>query len=118
LTEFLGANVLSLFAETAAIFIKLLRNARDSDISVRVEVTSALSRALKGAGKAANDATLKDIVKYAKYAINDKSQPVRSAGAEVRKEQVLPYLLMCFYKVAGNDVSIYCTSEAVKTGRI
>ncbi|KAL2916610.1 hypothetical protein HK105_203722 [Polyrhizophydium stewartii] len=83
LTESHGAKVMSLFAETANLLIKALRSARDTDVALKYETFKALSRVLAGAGKGASDATVKDLMRFAKAGISDKLPIVRRVSAEL-----------------------------------
>lgn len=46
----------------------------------------AMTRALRGAGKASSDATTKELIKIAKSQINDKVLIIRAASLEVYKK--------------------------------
>ncbi|KAI8923137.1 armadillo-type protein [Entophlyctis helioformis] len=103
LTEAHGSKVMSLFGETASIYIKILKNARDTDVPIRFETLQAASRALTGAGKAANDSTIKDLARFAKNGISDKLPIIRQAAAELyealyKHTSQLPPLNMAEYE--------------------
>ena len=83
LTETHGAKVMSLFPETASLYIKVLKNARDTEVPLRYETLKASARAVRGAGKAANDATIKDFYRYAKNGISDKLPIIKCVSAEL-----------------------------------
>ncbi len=83
LSEHHGSKLLSLFPESINLFLKCLKSARDTDISLRYECLLSLTRALKGAGKAATDSMIKEIQKYAKYGIYDKYIIIKSVSAQV-----------------------------------
>ncbi|KAI9141436.1 armadillo-type protein [Paraphysoderma sedebokerense] len=80
LTEEFGGRVLSLFAETVAIFSKILKTS--SELSVKIETINSLARAFKGAGKGVSEQTVKELMKMLKIGINDKILSVRVAYAE------------------------------------
>ncbi|ORY46044.1 hypothetical protein BCR33DRAFT_716053 [Rhizoclosmatium globosum] len=52
ITEHVGAKVQYMFQETANLYLKVLKGARDSEIGLRHEVLVAFSRCLKRVGKA------------------------------------------------------------------
>ncbi|KAJ3413597.1 hypothetical protein HDV05_007822 [Chytridiales sp. JEL 0842] len=81
--EQFGNQVLSLFGETANIFLKALRYAKEPEIALRRESLVALARTLRGAGKAASDSVIKDITKLARNSLTDKSQIIRASGSEL-----------------------------------
>ncbi|KAH6581995.1 hypothetical protein BASA61_008742 [Batrachochytrium salamandrivorans] len=83
ITESHGAKVMSLFAETATILIKILKSTREIEVPTRYETIKAASRALRGAGRGATDAFIKDFVRFAKAGISDKLPIIRMASAEL-----------------------------------
>ncbi|TPX44962.1 hypothetical protein SeMB42_g03131 [Synchytrium endobioticum] len=78
-----GCRVLSLFAETLTSLTKLLRNAKEQDLTLRYECLVALARSIRACGRSANDALLKDINRIAKAGLTDKFMLIRGAAAEV-----------------------------------
>jgi hypothetical protein len=80
----------------------------DMQVPLRYEVLTALAKAIKGCGKGATDATLKEVSKTAKTALTDKYSIIRSAGAEVLTvfvyliviNEVFPQLLEMCYRFA------------------
>ena len=50
---------------------------------LRYEILKSFSKAVKGCGKGATDATLKEVSKIARNALADKYSIIKSAGAEV-----------------------------------
>ncbi|KAJ3394255.1 hypothetical protein HDU80_010574 [Chytriomyces hyalinus] len=89
LTEFFGSKVSYMFAETATLLIKQLKGARDSEIALRHEVLIAFSGCLKGVGKSVNEVVWKDLLKYGKLGLTDKSALIRVDAAQ---------LLECLYR--------------------
>ncbi|KAL1916261.1 uncharacterized protein VTP21DRAFT_5878 [Calcarisporiella thermophila] len=81
LTEDHGSKFLSLFGESAATFLRILRTA-SVPLIFRVETFNSLAMVLRGAGKAANDAILKDVIKVIKANLTDKALIIRVASAE------------------------------------
>ncbi|CAM0141375.1 hypothetical protein VKS41_003918 [Umbelopsis sp. WA50703] len=77
----LGANVLSLFTESANIFLKVIKNSNNL-LLMRLESLNAFTLLLKGAGKAAAEPTLKDLHKFLKAGLVDKAQVIRVASAQ------------------------------------
>lgn len=77
----LGANVLSLFTESANIMLKIIKNSNNS-LLMRLESLNALTLLLRGAGKAAGDPTLKELHKFLKIGLVDKAQVIRVASAQ------------------------------------
>ena len=66
LTEKHGGNVLSLFPETLLLLLKLLKSTKETNSILIHTVLAALARCIKGAGKAASDANVKELYKIAK----------------------------------------------------
>ncbi|KAJ3270628.1 hypothetical protein HDV01_007562 [Terramyces sp. JEL0728] len=78
-----GGKVMSLFAETCSIFQKVLRYAKDADVNLRYETIVALANSVKGAGRGANDVTIKELVKLANKGIADKLPIIRKASCKL-----------------------------------
>lgn len=76
-----GDLVLSLFAESANIIVKIFKNA--TDLSLKNECLIALVKTIKGAGRGASDQTVKDLLKIAKTGLTDKILLIRSSCLEV-----------------------------------
>ncbi|KAG1462345.1 hypothetical protein G6F46_004337 [Rhizopus delemar] len=76
-----GAKVLSLFAETAALFLKVIKNSSNT-LLLRLETVTAFTLLLKGAGKAATEQVLKDLMKQLKNGLVDKALVMRIASAQ------------------------------------
>ncbi|KAL7334523.1 hypothetical protein PS15p_200133 [Mucor circinelloides] len=76
-----GGKILSLFAETALIFLKVLKSS-SSPLLLRLETITAFTLLLKGAGKAATDQILKDLMKQLRNGLVDKALVVRIASAQ------------------------------------
>ncbi|KAJ3149761.1 hypothetical protein HDU89_003518 [Geranomyces variabilis] len=83
LTEAHGGKLLSLFPESLTQLMKHYKNAKESELALRYESLIALERCLKGAGKGANEAMTKDLVKLAKLGITDKRPLIRGASIEL-----------------------------------
>ncbi|KAJ3175180.1 hypothetical protein HDU87_006415 [Geranomyces variabilis] len=83
LTEAHGGKLLSLFPESLTQLMKHYKNAKESELALRYESLIALERCLKGAGKGANEAMTKDLVKLAKLGITDKLPLIRAASIEL-----------------------------------
>ncbi|KAJ3066318.1 hypothetical protein HDU99_003883, partial [Rhizoclosmatium hyalinum] len=83
ITEHVGAKVQYMFQETANLYLKVLKGARDSEIGLRHEVLVAFSRCLKGVGKAVNDALAKELLKYGKLGLVDKAALIRADAANL-----------------------------------
>ncbi|KAI9202203.1 armadillo-type protein [Polychytrium aggregatum] len=83
LSEAFGDKILSLYPEMTASFIKILKSCKDSDIPMKAEITIALKRALTCAGRGANEATVKDLVRLARLGIGDKASIIRSSSIEL-----------------------------------
>ncbi|KAJ3091723.1 hypothetical protein HK102_013667 [Quaeritorhiza haematococci] len=82
-TEFHGNKVMSLFPETVSICVKTLKNAKETELGLRHVVLTSLARALKGAGKAAGEPMVKEMMKIAKTGLVDKVPLIRAAAAEL-----------------------------------
>ncbi|KAJ3252081.1 hypothetical protein HK103_001848 [Boothiomyces macroporosus] len=78
-----GSKVMSLFAETCSIFQKVLKYAKDADVNLRYETLIALGNAVRGAGRGANDATVKELVRLANKGISDKLPIIRKASCKL-----------------------------------
>ncbi|KAG1384801.1 hypothetical protein G6F60_002658 [Rhizopus arrhizus] len=76
-----GAKVLSLFAETAALFLKVIKNSSNT-LLLRLETVTAFTLLLKGAGKAATEQVLKDLMKQLRNGLVDKALVMRIASAQ------------------------------------
>ncbi|KAJ3163191.1 hypothetical protein HDU86_002360 [Geranomyces michiganensis] len=83
LTEAHGGKLLSLFPESLTQLMKHYKNAKESELPLRYECLIALERCLKGAGRGANEAMTKDLVKLAKLGITDKLPLIRAASLEL-----------------------------------
>jgi hypothetical protein len=83
---------MSLFAESVSIVQKILRNAKDAEISLRHECIKALTSCLKGAGKGASDALSKELFRIAKNGTYDKLPLIKRISFEVhtlRNQQLI-----------------------------
>lgn len=76
-----GGQVLSLFAETAMIFLKIIKSS-SSPLLMKLETITAFTLLLKGAGKAATDQILKDLMKQLRNGLVDKALVMRVASAQ------------------------------------
>ena len=83
LSEHHGSKLLSLFPESVNLFTKQLKAARDADIPIRYETLVSLARTLRGAGRAATEPMIKELLKYARNGLNDKYIIIKSASAQV-----------------------------------
>ncbi|KAJ3215932.1 hypothetical protein HDU67_010163 [Dinochytrium kinnereticum] len=83
LSENVGEKVLSLYPESAAMFIKGLKATRDPDLGLRNEAIRAFSRSLIVGGKTLSEATIKEIVKLAKAGLIDKNLAIRSGCSKL-----------------------------------
>lgn len=95
-----GSKVLSLFAETANVLIKVIKNTNVSPgiyqgdcpllimnlhqhpMLLRLEAINAFTLLLKGAGKGATEAILKDLTKQLKNGLADRALAMRIASAQ------------------------------------
>ncbi|KAJ3311971.1 hypothetical protein HDV04_003467 [Boothiomyces sp. JEL0838] len=87
-----GSKVMSLFAETCSIFQKVLKYAKDADVNLRYETLIALGNAVRGAGRGANDATVKELVRLANKGISDKLPIIRKASCKETPQPDRPIL--------------------------
>ena len=78
-----GSKLLSLFPETINLLVKILKGAKDVELSTRVECLKALTDAIKGAGKGVTELMLKDLLKFARYGLADKYPCIKIASARV-----------------------------------
>ncbi|KAF7731917.1 hypothetical protein EC973_007748 [Apophysomyces ossiformis] len=76
-----GNKVLSLFGETANILLKIIKTS-SLPLILRLEAVNAFTLLLRGAGKAATEVTLKDLMKQLKHALVDKALVMRVASAQ------------------------------------
>ncbi|OBZ89306.1 HEAT repeat-containing protein 5B, partial [Choanephora cucurbitarum] len=76
-----GGKILSLFAETATLFLKAIKNS-SNPLLLRLEAITAFTLLLKGAGKAATDQILRDLMKQLKSGLVDKALVMRIACAQ------------------------------------
>ncbi|KAI8980927.1 armadillo-type protein [Pilobolus umbonatus] len=76
-----GGKILSLFADTATSFIKIIKSS-SQPLLLRLETITAFTYLLKGAGKAATEQTLKELMKHLKHGLVDKALIIRIASAQ------------------------------------
>ncbi|KAI8641511.1 armadillo-type protein [Parasitella parasitica] len=76
-----GGKVLSLFADTATIFLKLIKTS-SNPLLMKLETITAFTLLLKGAGKAATEQILKDLMKQLRHGLVDKALVLRIASAQ------------------------------------
>ncbi|CEP08433.1 hypothetical protein [Parasitella parasitica] len=76
-----GGKILSLFAETAMIFLKVIKTS-SNPLLMKLETITAFTLLLKGAGKAATDQILKDLTKQLRQGLVDKALVIRIASAQ------------------------------------
>ncbi|KAG2213412.1 hypothetical protein INT47_009085 [Mucor saturninus] len=76
-----GGKILSLFAETAMIFLKVIKSS-SNPLLLRLETVTAFTLLLKGAGKAATEQILKDLMKQLRNGLVDKALVMRIASAQ------------------------------------
>ncbi|RUP46507.1 armadillo-type protein [Jimgerdemannia flammicorona] len=81
LMEHVGNKIISLFPETASIFLKVIKNS-SQPLIMRLETINSLTMLFKGAGKAASDQTIKDVGKQLKAGLTDKAMVIRVASTE------------------------------------
>lgn len=79
-----GSKLISLFPETINLLFKILKGAKDIELTTRFEVFRALTISIKGAGKGVTEVMLKDLFKFAKYGLSDKYPCIKIAAARVR----------------------------------
>lgn len=77
------SQVLSLFPETCLLLLKILKNAKETQTILIHSSLEALANSLKGAGKAASDANIKEIYKHAKLHAFGKYPALRVDGLRV-----------------------------------
>ncbi|KAI8372010.1 armadillo-type protein [Choanephora cucurbitarum] len=76
-----GGKILSLFAETATLFLKAIKSS-SNPLLLRLEAITAFTLLLRGAGKAATDQILRDLMKQLKNGLVDKALVMRIACAQ------------------------------------
>ncbi|KAI8967355.1 hypothetical protein BDF20DRAFT_900626 [Mycotypha africana] len=76
-----GGKVLSLFAETATLLLKIVKNS-NSPLLMKLECFTTFALLLEGAGKAATEQTLKDLMKQLRAGLVDKALVLRIAAAQ------------------------------------
>ncbi|KAG2232739.1 hypothetical protein INT48_009265 [Thamnidium elegans] len=76
-----GGKILSLFAETAMLFLKVIKSS-SNPLLLRLETVTAFTLLLKGAGKAATEQILKDLMKQLRNGLVDKALIMRIASAQ------------------------------------
>ncbi|KAJ3103459.1 hypothetical protein HK100_004200, partial [Physocladia obscura] len=96
ITENVGSKVSYMFSESSTILLKVLKTARDSEISIRHEIFVAFSAFLRGMGKSVTDSLWKDLIKYGKAGLTDKAALIRSDAANVNRK-----LLENLYRYSG-----------------
>ncbi|KAJ3107487.1 hypothetical protein HDU97_004083 [Phlyctochytrium planicorne] len=83
LSESVGEKVLSLYPESAAIFIKALKLTKDTEVGLRHEAMKSLARSLPTGGKTLSDAMVKEMIKLGKAGLADKNLAIRSASTKL-----------------------------------
>ncbi|KAF9162925.1 hypothetical protein DFQ26_003103 [Actinomortierella ambigua] len=81
LMETIGDKIQSLVPELVATLLKIIKTEKIYPLILRVEATEAVRKVLQGAGRGANEATGKEILKTLKATILDKALMMRSASA-------------------------------------
>lgn len=78
-----GEKIISLLGRAVSLITSKYRQAKDTELSLRVEALNALVSSLKGAGPGAHDDMIKEMLRLAKSAIQDKVVLVREKGLQV-----------------------------------
>lgn len=91
-----GSKLISLFPETINLLVKILKGAKDSELTTRAEVLKAITISIKGAGKGVTEVMLRDLFKFAKYGLSDKYPCIKIAGARVSLKELTISCMMQF----------------------
>lgn len=78
-----GNKVVSLLAESITSTQKYYKNAKETELSLKMESLSTLVRIVRGAGKGVSEQSIKELLKTAKAGLLDKVQMVRASSIEV-----------------------------------
>ncbi|KAG1473645.1 hypothetical protein G6F56_000838 [Rhizopus delemar] len=101
-----GSRVLSLFAETAILFLKVIKN-NSNTLLLRIETVTAFTLLLKGAGKAATDQILKDLMKQLRNGLVDKALAMRVASAQCL-QSVIQHATQSFTQIEIETLLQHC----------
>ncbi|KAL4206381.1 hypothetical protein CU097_005637 [Rhizopus azygosporus] len=101
-----GSKVLSLFAETATLFLKVIKNS-NNPLILRLETIAAFTLLLKGAGKAATESILKDLMKQLRHGLVDKALVMRAASAQCL-QSVIQHATQSFTQVEIESLLQHC----------
>jgi hypothetical protein len=94
LEECHGGKIISLLGECVSLIARIYRYAKDAELSLRVEALNSLVMILKGAGKGAQEDVIKDLLKLAKYGIQDKIILIRASSLRVNRFFILTLKLL------------------------